>query len=87
MTIKSSMNGWGREFLLKWNPDVEIPEGAEIDFADGMYQGGYCDTCAYEEYRVTVSYGYGDGYVERNWYDSMTEIMQEIMAWEVEHGD
>lgn len=87
MSIKSSMNGWGREYLLERNPDAEIPVDADIDFEDGIYYGGYCETCSYEEYRVTVSYGHGRSYVARDWYESMSELMAEIMTWEAKHGE
>lgn len=79
MSVKESMNAWGREFLRDGGHTVA--DDAEIEFKDEYYQGGGgCDTCGYgdyEEYTVNVTAVTGP-YAWREYQGRMSDLLSEM---------
>jgi hypothetical protein len=53
-------------------------------FQDSTYEAGYCDTCSYTQYEVTIYYTYQDGdYSGSGSYDYLgrfSELLNELLG-------
>lgn len=72
MTVKESMNEWGREFLR--NKGYEVANDADITFEEESFWEGYCETCAYLEYRVEVT----DGVSTASYFGRFDQLLNEM---------
>lgn len=72
MSVKDSMDAWGREFLRQEGHTVA--DDADIQFSEDNYDIGYCETCSYIVYVVDVS----DGVNTARYEGDMGELIREM---------
>jgi hypothetical protein len=93
VSVRETMDAWGREHIMSKNPGLEIPEGASIRFDDGIVDSwGGCETCGDGGPSYEVEISYTEPYVKgkrshtysTTWDRTFVELLDAINDWEEE---
>ncbi len=70
--------------LLKWLQQKGLDAVKVEAFNEDYYIGGYCETCHYEEYSVTVDYVDSNGISkEYEYYGRFSSLLEELLEVDV----